>query len=231
MAHKHSMNPLSESRPLAVITGASSGFGFEIAQVFAKNNFDLVVTDYNPAIVEAAEAFRAFGGLVEHIQTNLGAFKGVDGLIQKIESLHHPIDTVVFNAHVMTSGPFAEIPMEEELNAILVNVTSVVHLAKHVVKGMQKEHHGRLFFSTSLPLKNAETYHTVYESAKAFVHTFATGLRHELKDQGIIVTSMQPVAEGQSFSEYSLKLDAEAVAIQSFQAMMSGKNYVEDRIL
>lgn len=230
MAQKNPINTISESRPLAVITGAASGFGYEMAQVFAKNNFDLIVTDYNPAIVEAAEAFRAFGGLVEHIQTNLGAFKGVDGLIQKIESLHRPLDTVVFNAHVMTSGRFDEIPMEEELNSILVNVTSVVHLAKHVVKAMQKEHHGRLLFTTSLPMKDSQTYHSVYEASKAFVHSFASGLRTELKDQGIIVTSMQPVPTAQSLEEYSLKLDAEAVALQSFQAMMSGKNYVEDRL-
>lgn len=222
MAQKNPINSISDSRPLAVITGAASGFGYELAQAFAKNNFDLIVTDYNPAIVEAAEAFRAFGGLVEHIQTNLGAFKGVDGLIQKIQSVHRPIDTVVFNAHVITSGGFSEIPMEEELNSILVNITSVVHLAKHVVQEMKKEHRGRLLFTTGHPEKEYTAYHSVYEASKAFIKTFADNLQTELKDQGITV---------ESFTESSDPQDAEAAALKTFNAIMSERRYVEEHLL
>lgn len=222
MAQKNPINSISDSRPLAVITGAASGFGYELAQAFAKNNFDLIVTDYNPAIVEAAEAFRAFGGIVEHIQTNLGAFKGVDGLIQKIQSIHRPIDTVVFNAHVITSGGFGEIPMEEELNSILVNITSVVHLAKHVVQEMKKEHHGRLLFTTGHPEKEYTNYHSVYEASKAFVKTFAENLQAELKDQGITV---------ESFTESSGPQDAEAAALKTFKAIMSERRYAEEHLL
>lgn len=223
MAKNNHTNPISDSRPLAVITGAASGFGYELAQAFAKNNFDLIVTDYNPAIVEAAEAFRAFGGIVEHIQTNLGAFKGVDALIQKIQSLHRPIDTVVFNAHVITAGGFSEIPMEEELNSILVNVTSVVHLAKHVVQEMKKEHHGRLLFTTGLQEKEySGAHHAVYEASKAFVHTFADNLRKELKDHGIVVAKT---------GEGSQPLDAETAALESFKSIMSERRYAEEHLL
>ena len=222
MAQKNPINPISDSRPLAVITGAATGFGYELAQAFAKNNFDLIVTDYNPAIVEAAEAFRAFGGIVEHIQTNLGAFKGVDGLIQKIQSIHRPIDTVVFNAHVITSGGFSEIPMEEELNSILVNITSVVHLAKHVVQEMKKEHHGRLLFTTGHPDNDYTAYHSVYEASKAFVKTFADNLRTELKDYGITVESVTESSDPQ---------EAEAAALKTFNAIMSDRRYVEEHLL
>lgn len=222
MAQKNPINSISDSRPLAVITGAADGFGYELAQAFAKNNFDLIVTDYNPAIVEAAEAFRAFGGIVEHIQTNLGAFKGVDALIQKIQSVHRPIDTVVFNAHVITAGGFSEIPMEEELNSILVNITSVVHLAKHVVQEMKKEHHGRLLFTTGHPEKEYTSYHAVYEGSKAFVQTFADNLRTELKDQGIVV---------KRFGDGLQPLDAEAAALESFKAIMSERRYTEEHLL
>lgn len=222
MSQKNPSNSISDSRPLAVITGAASGFGYELAQAFAKNNFDLIVTDYNPVIVEAAEAFRAFGGLVEHIQTNLGAFKGVDGLIQKIQSVHRPIDTVVFNAHVITSGGFSEIPMEEELNSILVNVTSVVHLAKHVVQEMKKEHHGRLLFTTSHPEKEFTSHHAVYEASKAFVQTFADNLRSELQDYGIAVESVTENADPKN---------AEAAALKTFNAIMSERSYVKEHLL
>ena len=223
MAQKNPNNSLSDSRPLAVITGAASGFGYELAQAFAKNNFDLIVTDYNPAIVEAAEAFRAFGGLVEHIQTNLGAFKGVDALIQKIQSVRRPIDTVVFNAHVITAGGFSEIPMEEELNSILVNVTSVVHLAKHVVQEMKKEHHGRLLFTTGQQEQEySGAHHAVYEASKAFVQTFADNLKNELKDFGIVV---------EKSGDGTQTVDAETAAWESFNAIMSERRYAKENLL
>ena len=197
------------ARPLAVITGASNGIGYELAQVFAKNNFDLVVTAEDGGIVEAAEAFRVFGGLVEHVQTNLASFKGVDALFQKIKSLNRAIDTVVFNAEIGTNGEFQNIPMDEELNLIQLNITSTVHLAKHIVKEMIPQGHGRLLFTSSIAAKIPGSHHAVYTASKAFVHTFAEALRLELKKSGITVMHTNT-----------------DVALKGFEALMAGKDHI-----
>lgn len=236
MAQRNPIHPKYEGRPLAVITGASSGIGYELAQVFAKNNFDLVVTAEDPEIVEAAEAFRVFGGEVHHIQTNLAAFKGVDALIENIKSLNRPIDTVVFNADVGTSGEFATIPMDEELHLIQLNVTSVVHLAKHIVKEMITQNHGRLLFTSSVAAEMSSPYFAVYAASKAFVQSFSEALRFELKNKGIIVTALQPGATDTKFFERTGMINTTAgqgkkgdpahVAQQGFDALMAGKDHV-----
>ena len=197
------------TRPVAVITGASNGIGYELAQVFAKNNFDLVVAAEDGGIVEAAEAFRVFGGSVEHVQTNLASFKGVDALFQKIQSLNRPIDTVVFSARVGTSGEFQNIPMDEELNLIQLNITSTVHLAKHIVKEMVLQGHGRLLFTSSIAAEIPGSHHAVYTASKAFVHSFAEALRLELKKSGITV--MHTNTDD---------------ALKGFEALMAGKDHI-----
>lgn len=236
MAQQNPINPISSSRPLAVITGASSGIGYELAQVFAKNNYDLIVAAEDAEIVEAAEAFRVFGGVVEHIQTNLAAFKGVDALFQKIQAMNRPIDTVVFNAGVGTSGEFHTIPMDEELNLIQLNITSVVHLAKHITKEMVAQKHGRLLFTSSIAAEMPGPYYAVYAASKAFVQSFSEALRFELKNYGITVTALQPGATGTKFFERANMMDTEAgqakkdspadVAQQGFDALMAGKDHV-----
>lgn len=229
MAQKNPINSdsISSSRPLAVITGASSGIGYELAQVFAKNNFDLIVTAEDAGIVEAAEAFRVFGGLVEHMQTNLTSFKGVDSLFQKIKSLNRPIDTLVFNAGISTNGKFQTIPMDQELNLIQLNITSVVHLAKHVVKEMIEQKNGRLLFTSSLTAEAPGPHHAVFAASKAFVQSFSESLRAELKEYGITVTTLhQSTIETQIFESQAKKLSTADVAQKGFEALIAGKDQV-----
>lgn len=227
MAQRNPIHPKYEGRPLAVITGASSGIGYELAQVFAKNNYDLVVTAEDPGIVEAAEAFRVFGSEVHHIQTNLAAFKGVDALIDNIKSLHRPIDTVVFNAGIGTNGEFAEIPMEEELHLIQLNITSLVHLAKHIVRQMIPQNHGRLLFTSTIAAQIPGPYYAVSAASSAFVQSFAEALRFELKDKNITVTSLQPATTNAFFFERTKMIDDPASAAQQgFEALMAGKDHV-----
>lgn len=236
MAQQNPINPVASSRPFAVITGASSGIGYELAQVFAKNNFDILVTAEDAGIVEAAEAFRVFGGEVDHLQTNLAAFKGVDALYQKIQSLNRPIDTVVFNAGVGTNGEFQNIPMDEELNVIQLNITSTVHLAKHVVKDMIAQRHGRLLFTSSLAAEMPAPYCAVYAASKSFIQSFSEALRFELKAHGIIVTALQPGPTETKFFERADMMDTKVaqakkdsaadVAQQGFDALMAGKDHV-----
>ena len=216
-------------RPMAVITGASHGIGYELAQVFAKNNFDLIVTAEDAGIVEAAEAFRVFGGNVDHIQTNLAAFKGVDALFQKIKSMNRPIDTVVFNTGSTHSGDFTSIPMEEELDLIQLNVTAVVHLAKHIVKDMLPQKHGRLLFTSSLN-ESAAGYSSVYAATRSFVQSFAEHLRFELNSSGIVVMAIQQGSPTAIFSQCTQpdKKDIAALALEGFNNLMATKSRLHE---
>ena len=140
----------SKTRPLAVVTGASSGIGYELAKVFAKNSFDLLVVAEDAGIADAGNAFRQLGCTVETLQTNLAHFKGVDSLRDKIKSMGRPIDSIAINAGVGVGGKFIETELADEINLIQLNIVSVVHLTKHVLKDMVDQGYGRILITSSV---------------------------------------------------------------------------------
>ena len=226
----------SQSRPLAVVTGASSGIGYELAKIFAKNNFDLLVVAEDASIAEAGNAFRQLGGMVETLQTNLAHFKGVDSLRDKIRSLGRPIDSIAINAGVGVAGRFIDTTLQDELNLIQLNVASVVHLTKHVLKEMVDAGHGRILFTSSIAAEMPGPYYAVYAASKAFVQSFSEAIREEVKDTGVTVTALQPGATETNFfaranmddtkAGESKKTSAIEVAQAGFDAMMEGKDHV-----
>ena len=226
----------SQSRPLAVVTGASSGIGYELAKIFAKNNFDLLVVAEDASIAEAGNAFRQLGGMVETLQTNLAHFKGVDSLRDKIRSLGRPIDSIAINAGVGVAGRFIDTTLQDELNLIQLNVASVVHLTKHVLKEMVDAGHGRILFTSSVAAEMPGPYYAVYAASKAFVQSFSEAIREEVKDTGVTVTALQPGATETNFfaranmddtkAGESKKTSAIEVAQAGFDAMMEGKDHV-----
>ncbi|MGV0102952.1 hypothetical protein NSTCB13_01518 [Nostoc sp. DSM 114160] len=127
----------SVTRPLAVVTGASNGIGYELAKQFAQNGFDLLVTATGSSIDEAAIAFEKLGAKVETVQADLASYDGVETLYNQIKATGRPVDAIAINAGVGVGGDFArETDLKDELNLIDLNVVSSVHLAKRVVKDM-----------------------------------------------------------------------------------------------
>ena len=126
----------SNHRLFAVVTGASSGIGYELARVFAKNGYDLLVTSGSPGAEEAARDLGSLGANVQSVQADLATHDGVEKLWQTIKSTGRPIDAIAINAGVGVGGKFAETDLQKELNLIQLNVTSTVHLAKYVVRDM-----------------------------------------------------------------------------------------------
>lgn len=84
----------SLTRPLAVVTGASSGIGYELAKKFAQNGFDLVVTATGSSIDEAAQAFEELGALVETVQADLATYDGVETLYSQIQATGRPVEAI-----------------------------------------------------------------------------------------------------------------------------------------
>ncbi|MEG4964365.1 MULTISPECIES: SDR family NAD(P)-dependent oxidoreductase [unclassified Microcoleus] len=227
----------SLTRPLAVVTGASNGIGYELAKQFAQNGFDLLVTSTGPSINEAALAFEKLGVQVETVQADLATYDGVETLYNKIKATGRSVDAIAINAGVGVGGDFArETDLKDELNLINLNVVSSVHLAKRVVKDMVDRHQGRILFTSSIAALMPGPFEAVYAASKAFVHSFSEALRNELKDTGVTVTSLMPGPTDTNFFHRAGMDDTKAgadrkddpamVAKQGFEALMAGKDSI-----
>lgn len=226
-------------RPLAVVTGASSGIGYELARVFANNGYDLIVVSGTQGIDKAARDLGTAGKTeVLAIQADLAQYSGVEKLWRAVEDTGRPLDAIAINAGVGVGGKFYETDLEEELNLIELNVTSTVHLAKRVVRHMVPRRAGRILFTSSIAGTMPTPLEAVYGASKAFVLSFSESLRHELKDSGVSVTALQPGPTDTNFfhragmdntkvgSEGKYTNDPAEVAQQGFDAMMAGKDHV-----
>lgn len=227
----------SLTRPLAVVTGASNGIGYELAKQFAQNGFDLLVTATGPSIDTAAQDFNQVGANVETVQADLATYDGVETLYSKIQAIGRPVEAIAINAGVGVGGDFArETDLQDELNLINLNVVSTVHLAKRVVKDMVARGQGRILFTASIAALMPGPFEAVYAASKAFVHSFAEGLRNELKDTGVTVTSLMPGPTDTNFFHRAGMDDTKAgakkkddpadVAKQGFEALMAGRDAI-----
>ncbi len=227
----------SLTRPLAVVTGASNGIGYELAKQFAQNGFDLLITATGASINEAAQAFEGLGAKVETVQVDLATYDGVETLYNQIKATGRPVDAIAIYAGVGVGGDFArESYLKEELNLINLNVVSSVHLAKRVVKDMVERGKGRILFTSSIAAIMPGPFEAVYAASKAFVHSFSEGLRNELKDTGVTVTSLMPGPTNTNFFHGAgmddttvgekQKDDPAEVAKQGFDALMAGKDHI-----
>ena len=222
--------------PYAVITGASSGIGYELARQFAEHGFDLLVTAESDRIEEAASRLRSLGAQVETVRADLADYDGVESLYERIRASARPIDAIAINAGVGVGGPFIENDRDDELNLIALNVESVVHLAKRVVRDMVARDEGRILFTSSIAAEGPAPFEAVYGASKAFVQSFAEALRNELKDTNVVVTALQPGATETNFFHRAgmedtkvgagRKSDPADVARQGFEALMAGKDHV-----
>ena len=227
----------SLTRPLAVVTGASNGIGYELAKQFAQNGFDLLVTATGASIEQAARSLQELGAKVDTVQADLATYDGVETLYNKIQATNRPVDAIAINAGVGVGGDFArETDLKDELNLINLNVVSSVHLAKRVVKDMVARGQGRILFTSSIAAIMPGPFEAVYAASKAFIHSFSEGLRNELKDTGVSVTSLMPGPTDTNFFHRAgmddtnvganEKDDPAVVAKQGFEALMAGKDAI-----
>ena len=229
-------SPTASTRPLAVVTGASSGIGYELAKQFAKNGFDLLVTSTGEQIETVAEALQQLGAAVTTVQADLATYDGVETLYQRIQAAGKPVDAIAINAGVGVGGAFIETDLQAELNIIELNIASSVHLAKRIVPDMVARHQGRILFTSSIASQMPGPFQAVYAASKAFVHSFSQALRNELKDSGVTVTALMPGSTDTNFFDRAEMKDTKVnklpkddpteVARMGFEALMDGKDSV-----
>jgi short-subunit dehydrogenase len=222
-------------RDFAVVTGASSGIGYELAKQFAANGYDLLIAAEDEAITQAADNLRRDGvNDVRPVRVDLATYEGVEELYAAILATNRPVDAIALNAGRGEGGDFVrETDLRDELNVIDVNVTSTVHLAKRVLPDMVARGSGKVLFTSSIASMMPGTYQAVYNASKAFVQSFAEALRNELKDTGVTITALMPGPTDTNFFHRadmddtrvgaSEKDDPALVAKQGFEALMKGE--------
>jgi short-subunit dehydrogenase len=224
-------------RQLAVITGASSGIGFELAKVFAEEGFDLIVAAEDEELDAAARELNQIGCGVESVRVDLSRPEGVESLYERMTANGRPTDALCLNAGIGMGGDFArETDLAQELRIVDLNVRSTVHLAKLALADMTARDAGRVLFTSSIASTMPGAYQAVYNASKSFVQSFAEAIRNELKDTGVTVTALMPGPTDTEFFERAemedtkvgagAKDDPAEVARQGFEALMAGKEKV-----
>ena len=215
---------------LAVVTGASSGIGFELARQFAEHGFDLIVVAEDESIGGAADELRDLRVEVVPVQVDLTRAADVDRLWERVRARGRPLAAIAINAGVGVGGPFVDNDLEDELRLIDLNVVSVVRLAKYAVRDMVSRGSGRILLTSSIAAEAPAPFLAVYGASRAFVQSFAEALHYELKDTGVTVTALQPGPTDTNFFErVEEKDDPAEVARQGFEAMMAGEHRVKAR--
>ncbi|RLP96570.1 SDR family oxidoreductase [Micromonospora sp. CV4] len=225
-------------RPLALVTGASSGIGYELAAQFAEHGFDLIIAAEDQGIAEAAEKLRRDGGpQVKSVRVDLASEEGVEELAAAVAATGRPLDALALNAGRGAGGAFVGgTDLRDELEIVDLNVRSTVHLAKRLLPGMVERGAGRVLFTSSIASTMPGPFQAVYNGSKSFVQSFAEALRNELKDSGVTVTSLMPGPTDTEFFERAdmedtrvgsgKKDDPAKVAAQGFAALMKGDQTV-----
>lgn len=224
-------------RPLAVVTGASSGIGYELAIQFAENGYDLLIVSGSEAINRAAEELHDYDVDVQAWQHDLTQQSEVDLFCQAIRATGRPVAAAAINAGVGVGGKFFETDLCKELDLIKLNVMSTVHIAKHLTQYMiECGQGGKILFTASIAGSAPAPYEAVYGASKAFVLSFAQALRFELKEKGIHVTALMPGPTDTNFFHradmddtkvgVSEKDDPALVAEEGFKALMDDKDHV-----
>jgi short-subunit dehydrogenase len=219
---------------LAVVTGASSGIGKELAKCCAREGIDLVIVADEPAIEPAAEALRSHGVSVDAVEADLATTEGVDRLMEATGN--RDVDFLLANAGRGLAEGFLDQDWNEVRRVIDTNVTGTLYLVHRLGAAMVRRGSGRILFTGSIAGFMPGTFQAVYNASKAFIDSFAIALRHELKDTGVSVTVLMPGATQTRFFERAGLMDTKLgtgekdnpadVAKVGFDAMMAGEDQV-----
>ncbi|MBF9194511.1 SDR family NAD(P)-dependent oxidoreductase [Microvirga terrestris] len=218
------------SKPLAVVTGASSGIGFELAKLCAQNGYDLLIAADQAAIHNAAKEFQALGASVDAVEADLATTEGVDKLYAALNG--RPVAALLANAGHGLGRAFLDQDFAQVRHVIDTNITGTIYLIQKVGRDMRTRGEGRILITGSIAGFMPGSFQAVYNGTKAFIDSFSFALRNELKDTGVTVTCLMPGATETEFFERAgmedtqvgqdKKDDPADVAKTGFDAMMRG---------
>jgi len=220
-------------RSFAIVTGASSGIGFELARIAAENGHDLLIAA-DRDLAPAAQKLRALGGSVEAIEADLATQEGVDRLYAAAAG--RPVDALFANAGHGLGHAFLDQDFDDIRHVIETNVTGTLYLLQKVARDMKARNAGRILITGSIAGYMPGSFQAVYNGSKAFIDSFGWALANELKETEVTVSILMPGATDTEFfdragmadtSVATGKLDDPAkVAQDGYNAMMKGESEV-----
>jgi uncharacterized protein len=225
-------------RKFAIVTGASSGIGLEIAKLAAADGYDLLVAADTP-FVDAAAGLKDLGVDVTQIEADLSTSQGVDQLLAKLNG--RDVDVLVANAGHGLGGGFLDQSIDEWRHVVDTNITGTLLLIQPVLKAMVARGEGKVLITGSIAGHVAGAFHAVYNGSKAFVDSFAAAIGNELKDTGVTITCLKPGATETEFFHraemddtkvgQAKKADPADTAKTGWDAMLKGEHAVVDGLM
>jgi uncharacterized protein len=223
---------MSASRQFAIVTGASTGIGLELAKCCARNGFDLLIAADEPEIEIAATEVRSLGASVRTVQADLSTTEAVDKLYDASKQIGRPVDALLANAGRGLGRAFLNQDFKQARRVIDTNITGTVYLIHRVGNDMRRRNAGRILITGSIAGFTPGTFQAVYNASKAFLDSFSFALREELRDTRVTVTCLMPGATETKFFERADMMDTNVgttkkdnpadVAKVGFDAMMRG---------
>lgn len=226
-----------------LITGGSSGIGLELAKVFARDGFSLVlVARHEDRLQEIAKQFFATGVETKIIAADLSEKNSPAEIFKQLRRENIFVSVLVNNAGFGRQNAFAKTSLPEQLEMIEVNVASLVHLTHLFVQPMLARSEGKILNVASTASFQPGPFMSVYYASKAFVFSFSYALAIELEKSGITVTALCPGPTDTEFQKragrfHSQKalhfwmMTAEEVAVAGYRGLGKGKRVVIPGIL
>jgi len=227
------------TRPVALVTGASSGLGLELATIAARDGHDLVLVARRSDRLESiGKGLREeFGAAVTIIVRDLAESEAARVVTQEVEARGLSVDLLVNNAGLGVHGPFAETPLDKELAMIRVNLVALTELTKRVLPGMIARGRGRILNVASTAAFQPGPLMAVYYATKAYVLSFSEAIASEVAGSGVTVTALCPGPTRTEFGKAAgmletrlfrspLVKDARSVAEAGYRGMKRGRRVV-----
>jgi short-subunit dehydrogenase len=224
------------NRKFAIVTGASSGIGFELAHLAAREGYDLLVVADEPSIGMAAAAFRKHGTAVEAIEADLSTLQGVDHVLAAAAG--RPVDLLCANAGRGLGHAFLDQKIADWRRVIDTNVTGTLCLLQPVLQNMVARGSGKVLVTGSIAGFIPGSFQAVYNGSKAFIDSFTDALRNEIKDiEGVTLTTLMPGPVETEFFERAGMMDTDVgtsdsksdpadVAKDGWDALMKGQAHI-----
>ncbi len=181
------------ARPFAVVTGGSSGIGFELAKQFLDNGFDLLIAA-DTGVVQATASLQAYAprAKVTALTTDLSTAQGARALHAKIRESGRGVDALAANAGIGLGESFLDQQREDWVKVITTNIIGSLDIIHLVASDMREAGHGRILITSSLAAQVPSPYLAIYSASKSFLESIAIAIREELKGTGISVTALLP---------------------------------------
>jgi short-subunit dehydrogenase len=179
-------------RKLAVVTGASSDAGLELAQHCARQGFDLIIVDDEPFIHDAAQELGLMGVTCRPVQCDLTSERGFSSLMAVIASGERPVDFLFVNAGCVIPQDSLDVSLDEAIQAIQGRLDGILRMIFAVAAAMRSRGHGRILITGSNTGLRRGSLQALYNGSKTFLESFSTALGNELQGSGVTVGCLLP---------------------------------------